>query len=144
MQHLWCPIRKFSWQSLSAYKFGCMNNMNNWFLQDGKQSRFSVWLEMLLDVFPHVKWDGKRGQNQHKLPKKIVRVGQRQVVPDKPFHQSSSRTVISDTCGRSGEMLNGRGCGRMLCLNNIFVICVTYKHRVQNLEVTDLPSLLLE
>lgn len=31
MRHLWCPIRKFSWQSLSAYKFGCMNNMNNWF-----------------------------------------------------------------------------------------------------------------
>lgn len=27
---------------------------------------------------------------------------------DKTFHQSSSRTAISDICERSGEMLNGR------------------------------------
>lgn len=89
-----------------------------------------------------MKWGEGRGQNQQNLQEKNCQGRTKKVVSDKPFHQSSSRTAISDTCERSGEMLNGRSraVGGYLCLKDLFVLCVTHKHRVQNVKsLTHLP-----
>lgn len=61
-----------------------------------------------ISVFPHVKWCRGRGQNKQNLPKKSCQGGTRK----RFVRQAPPSELIQDnhfrTCGRSGEMLNGR------------------------------------
>lgn len=64
----------------------------------------------------------------------------RQALPSELIQDSHFRYLWEQWWGAKREE---QSCGRMFCLKDLFVLCVTYKHRAQNLEFSDLPCLLL-
>lgn len=150
MWHLWCPIRKFSWRSLSGYKFGCMNN---WFSRLGNKAKIHLCLDLqaFKDYSPPpppslflLIWNGNKkksrtNQPSHHPPPLPPKRKAKKILSDKPFHLTWYRIVHFRPLWEKwwNANLKEQSCGRMLCLNDLFVL--TYEHRVQNVKVANTP-----
>lgn len=91
-------------------------------------------------------WNGMEGEAKTNKTYKKKLSGQgikscvRQDLPSELIQDSHFRHLWEKWWDAKWEE---QSCGRMLCLKDLFVLCVTHKHRVQNVKVIDTPSLLL-
>lgn len=116
MQHSWCPTRKFSWLSLSAYKFGCMDNQFSKLVTKAEINLCLDWQAFKdCGFFPvsfslHFKWK--------------IKTSLANTLWNDPFHLTWYRIAPFRRWGqkRWNAKLKEQSCGGVLCLRTIFVL----------------------
>lgn len=117
-----------------------------------KQKYISVWIYRLLKIIPPppppslflLIWNGNKkksrtNQPSHHPPPLPPKRKAKKILSDKPFHLTWYRIVHFRPLWEKwwNANLKEQSCGRMLCLNDLFVL--TYEHRVQNVKVANTP-----